>query len=128
MKVTLLKEDKKFITLDEAPIVRRLIASMKEDESTPEEYITYAINAACDCPSGIDIMKASAKIYKNNRVWNAYSDNSGNIDIWIKATAYINGDEFVIIGAYLSDIWQISGDNAKEIASRMYIRRFKEVD
>lgn len=128
MKVTLLKEDKKLITLEEAPIVREIIAYMKEDESTPTDYVEYAINAAYDNRAyGVEILKASAKIAKNCRAYNAYSDHSETLDIWINATAYVNGDEFIMIGAYLSDIWQITSDNAQEIASHMYIRKFKEV-
>ena len=49
------------------------------------------------------------------------------VDIWIEATAYVNDNEFIIIGAYLSDIWQITGNNNLEISSNMYIRKFKEV-
>ena len=78
MKVKLEKEDKKYITLAQAPIVRDIISDMKEDE-----------------------------IAKNNRVWNALNEHSGDFDVWIDATAYVScadGYEFIIIGAYLSDI------------------------
>ena len=128
MKVRLEKEDKRYITLEEAPIAREIIASMKEDESTVEEYAEMAIQAVYNGNAwGIETIKSSAKITKNCRAWNVYSNNSSDLDIWIKATAYVNDDEFIMIGAYLSDIWQISGDNKKEIASYMYIRRFKEI-
>ena len=58
---------------------------------------------------------------------NAFTENSGCLDVWIEATALVNGNEFIIIGAYLSDIWMITGYNNEEIASHMYIRRFKEI-
>lgn len=128
MKVTLLKEDKKYITLADAPIVRQIITDMKEDESTAADYAEYAINAAYNLKAyGVEILKASAKIAKNARAWNVYNDHSETIDIWIDATAYVNDNEFIMIGAYLSDIWQITCENCKELASNMYIRRFKEV-
>jgi len=127
MKVALLKEDKKLITLADAPIVRQIIADMKEDEFTPSDYADMAIRAAYDGDAyGIEVLKASAKISTNCRAWNALTENSGYLDVWIEATAYVNGDEFIMIGAYLSDIWQITSDNRKDIASQMYIRRFKE--
>ena len=127
MKVTLLKEDKKLITLADAPIVRQIIADMKEDTSTVEEYAELAVRAAYDGNAyGIEVLKASAKISTNCRVMNAFTQNSGNLDVWIDATAYVNGNEFIMIGAYLSDIWQITGHNNEEIASQMYIRKFKE--
>lgn len=128
MKVTLLKEDKRFITLADAPVVREIITDMKEDESTPADYAKYAIDAAYNLKAyGVEVLKASAKIAKNARAWNAYNDHSETLDIWIDATAYVNGNEFIIIGAYLSDIWQITSDNALEIASQTYIRKFKEI-
>ena len=128
MKVRLEKEDKKYITLEEAPIAREIIASMKEDESTVEEYAEMAIRAAYDGNAwNIDTMRATAKIAKNNRAWNEFSNNSGCLDIYIKATAHVNQDEFIMIGAYLSDIWKITGYNNEEIVSHMYIRRFKEI-
>lgn len=127
MKVRLEKEDKKYITLAEAPIVREIIVDMKEDEETAAGWAKYAISAAYNGYTyNVEVMKASAKIAKNARVWNAYNDHSKKLDVWIDATAYVNCDEFIIIGAYLTDIWQISSDNYKEIASHMYIRRFKE--
>lgn len=128
MKVTLLKEDKKYISLEEAPIVREIISSMKEDTSTAEEYAEMAIRAIYDDNAwNIDIIRATAKIFKNHEIWNELSNNSGCIDIWIEATTYVNDDEFIMIGAYLSDIWKITERNNKEIASKMYIRKFKEV-
>ena len=48
MKVTLLKEDKKLITMADAPIVRQIIADMKEDEFSPADYADIAIRVAYD--------------------------------------------------------------------------------
>ena len=128
MKVRFEKEDKKHITIAEAPLVREIINDMKEDESTPVDYVQYAIQAAYNCGAyNIEVLKSTAKIAKNARAWNVISDHSEKFDIWIDATAHVNGDEFIIIDAYLSDIWQITPDNALEIASHMYIRKFQEV-
>ena len=126
MKVKLTQEYKKYITVAEMPTVREIISDMKEDLSTVEEYAEMAIQAAYDGIAYSEILKASASIAKNQRAWNAYSDHSETLDVWIEATAYVNGNEFIMIGAYLTDIWQIGSDNRKEIASHMYIRRFKE--
>ena len=68
MKVALLKEDKKYITLADAPVVREIITDMKEDESTPADYAKYAIDAAYNLKAyGVEVLKASAKIAKNAR-------------------------------------------------------------
>lgn len=132
MKVRLEKESKKYITLAQAPIVREIIADMKEDEETAADWVKYAIAAPYNhMEYSVEVLKASAKIAKNNRAWNALNEHSEDLDVWIDATAYVScadGYEFIIIGAYLSDIWQITSDNALEIATHMYIRRFKEVE
>jgi len=105
-----------------------IIADMKDDEYTAKEYAEMAIAAVYDGNAwGIDIMRSMAKISKNRRAWNIYSGNSRDFDIWIEATASVGIDEFIIIGAYLSDIWQITGSNDEELVSHMYIRKFKEV-
>lgn len=133
MKVRLEKEDKKYITIAQAPLAREIIANMKEDESKPEEYAEMAIKAAYGntLVFNVEVLKATAKIVKNARAWNLYNDHSEDLDIWVESTAYVSlsdSYECIIIGAYLSDIWQITEDNKKEIASYMYIRRFKEMD
>ena len=128
MKVRLEKEDKKYITLEEAPVVRDIIAYTKEDTTTVEEYAEMAIRAAYNGKAyDIEVMKVSARIAKNARAWNAYNDHSETIDVWVDATAYVNDSEFIIIGAYLSDIWQITGRDDQEVVSYMYVRKFKEV-
>lgn len=108
MKVRLDKEDKKYITLDEAPIVREIIADMKEDENTASDWAKYAIAAPYNHREySVEILKASAKIAKNNRACNSLNKHSGDLDVWIEATAYVScadGYEFIMIGAYLSDI------------------------
>ena len=81
MRVKFEKESKKYITLEEAPIVREIIAYMKEDENTAKEYAEMAIRVAYDGDTwNIDTMIATAKISKNGRAWNAFSDNSGYLD------------------------------------------------
>ena len=125
MKVTMDKDSRKVITLEEAPIVKRIINEMKEDESTAAEYITYAINAA-NKGSIIKVYEATATIAKNRRASNCYGENTWDIDIWIHGTAQTyNG--FIIIGAYLSDIWSLTSENHEFIAqNHFYVRWFAE--
>ena len=128
MKVKLTQEFKKEITVAMMPTVREVIAYMKEDDGTVEGYAEIAINAAYDGRAfNIKIFEASAEIAGNRNVLNLYNDHSADLDIWIDVIAYVNCEEFIKLGAYLSDIWQIDNSNKKEIASHMYIRRFKEI-
>ena len=46
------------------------------------------------------------------------------LDIWLTVYAFDPFDGFYNIGVYLSDIWQLSGENADEIKSHMYIEEY----
>jgi hypothetical protein len=69
MKVTLLKEDKRLITLADVPIVCQIISDVKEDEYTAEKYAEMAIRVAYNSNAyGIEVLKASTQISTNCRV------------------------------------------------------------
>lgn len=122
MKVKFTKEEKKFITVAQMPAVNQIIKDMKEYPLS-EDTQTIA-RVASGVNSTFEILKAEARIAKNCRVWNAFSDESENLDIWIEVYAFNNYDGFYEIGIYLSDVWQITGDNGDEIRSHMYINEY----
>lgn len=131
MKVTLENDFKRYVTLEEAPIVRRIIQNMKEEGGDVKEWAALAVNLAAgwgECCK--TVFEAKATIAKNARVKNYYDEDSRDFDIWINCTAEATNG-FYIIGAYLSDIWSIGSriedEINKEILSHMYIRVFKEV-
>lgn len=123
MKVIINNESKRQLLVSDLPEAKAIVKSMKEDdEYTPAQYLTMAINCI-----GFGwthtVYEATARITKNCHVWNAFSETSGEIDIWIEGVAKTSSG-FVEIGAYLTDIWAITGDNADEIADRMWTRRY----
>jgi len=131
MKVSITKESKKILTLDEASAARKMILDLKEDPCLTD-YAEMAVafasrtNHSNDCCK--KILEVSARIAKNCTVWNYYHDDSRDLDVWVEITARTNNGCFYMIGAYLSDIWTIGPeDQDREIASRMYIRKFVEV-
>lgn len=126
MKLKITKKSKELITLAEVPTVRKLTKQMKEDTSTVEDYTKQAVNVAYDNAAYIEILTASAEIVKNECIWDVYFQGSRSFDIWIEAKAFVNGEEFCIVGANLSDIWSLTADNQEEIFSRMYVKYFKE--
>lgn len=127
MKVKLTDEMKKYITVAEMPAVRKVIEAEKEnDEWTAQEWAKMAADIVRPY-SSVKVLEASAEIAKNCRVWDAYADGSADFDVWIRFTALVNDDSFVMGGAYMSDLWAASSDNRDETISHMYIRRFKEV-
>ena len=114
------KEDKKFITAYDVEKSRDIIRDMKEDESTPADYLKTAVK----CLQGVyhaDIIQAEAKTACNRRVYDAYSAGSGDLDIYVdglaKVETYESGPAYVEIGAYLSDIWQLTGDQDADMTT-----------
>lgn len=128
MKVNLTAEMKKFITVAEMPAVKKVMQYEKEnDEWTVQEWAKMAARLVFD-DNGAKVIEATARIAKNQRVWNAFDEETRDIDVWIEFTAFSEyRSSFIIAGVYLTDLWQLTKDNADEIKSHMYIRRFEEV-
>ena len=129
MKVTFGKDCKKWMTVEQYEVAKTIIRDMKDDESTPAEYAVYAVNAigkAFDIGSCTKVFECTATIAGNRRIWNQFGDDTGTLDIWLEGTAR-TWDGFVEFGAYLTDIWSISGDNAVDLAkNHMYYKIFTE--
>ena len=128
MKVNLTAEMKKFITVAEMPAVKKVMQYEKEnDEWIVQEWAKMAARLVFD-DNGAKVIEATARIAKNPRVWDAFDEETRDIDVWIEFTAFSEyRSSFIIAGVYLTDLWQLTKDNADEIKSHMYIRRFEEV-
>ena len=125
MKISITEESKKYLTVEEYEIAKRIVKEFKATES--EELQDYARQAVCIVDGSVhEVFKVSASIARNNRAYNALAADTGMLDVWFDITASTQNG-FVIIGAYLSDLWQATGENNEEIASRMYVRKFAEV-
>ena len=123
MKIKFEAEQKKYITVSELPAVKRLIAEMKSENFRFEAEIAARIATGENVN---EILKIEAEIAHNNRVYNRYDDESGTLDIWFTIYAFNSYSGFYTIGAYLSDLWESTGDNADELRGHMYIREFTE--
>lgn len=124
MKVTLPKDYKKSMTIAQLEAAKAMIADEKDDAETASGWAEYAVREALkDTDDYLDrVIEASAKISGNCRVWNAYNLESEHLDIWIEATAR-TGNGFIIVGAYLTDIWQ---SGAVDYKGQMWVRYFPE--
>lgn len=127
MRVKLEENYKDFYTVTEYEQAKAVIEAEKEDEESVKGWAEYAVHEALKGTKDylIEVLKAEAHTAKNRRAWNAYGfdDNTGCMDVWIKATAQ-TCDGFIVVGAYLSDIWQ---HGAVEYKHEMFIRYYKEV-
>lgn len=127
MKVKFTDTMKNIVTVAEMPAVRKVIEAEKNDECTATDLARVAARLVFDDNAAM-IIEANARIAKNQRVWDAFDEETRDIDVWIEFTAFSEyRSSFIIAGVYLTDLWQLTKDNADEIKSHMYIRRFKEV-
>lgn len=128
MKIKITPEMKKILTVAEMPTVRKIIADFKEcDKESFQSDIRTAVILASGENASFEILKAEAEIAKNCRAGDFFGNGEAeNIDIWLTIYAYHNCYGFYDIGVYLSDLWQLGGDNKEEIKSHMYINKFTE--
>ena len=128
MKVSITKDSKRVVTLDEADEAMGIIVQMKEDEYSAADYIKMAANVWLresewhDAVS--EVLKASAEISKNARAWNAFSKASGQLDVWLTGIVE-TWDGFLKIECYLTDVWNIGADGFNEqFPSLVYARYY----
>ena len=127
MKVKFTDTMKDIVTVAEMPAVKKVMRCANEDECTATDLARVAARLVFDDNAAM-IIEAKARIAKNQRVWDAFDEETRDIDVWIEFTAFSEyRSSFIIAGVYLTDLWQLTTDNADEIKSHMYIRRFKEV-
>lgn len=127
MKVTFTKEARSWVTIEDAPIVKRIIAEFSKDPTPVREYAEMAARIAGKS-NGVRVIECAAEIAGNSRVWNYYGDDTKMFDVWVTFTAMADNCKFIMGGAYLSDIFQIgSEENNSRIRQWMYVREFVEV-
>jgi len=133
MKVNITKETKKAIYAYQIDAAKAVCDSLKEDDFKPSDYALMAANfiaSFCDDFCVMRIIEADAHIMPNcNCEYNAFCDDSENLDVWIDFIADGGSYGFMRGGAYLSDIWQIGPDeNRVTLRRRMYARIAKYTD
>lgn len=125
MIVVYTDRSKDIITLSEKPIADGIIEELSD--YSIEADMQMIVRTAVGTNDTFEILKFTAEIAKNSRIWNAYGANDGetkNLDVWMELYAYNKFVGFYEIGCYLTDIWQITGDNSEEIRNHFYINKF----
>lgn len=124
MKITLPKNYRSYFTLDDLEAAKSVIQFEKEyDEDSAAGWGEYAAREALKGTDDYlaEVIQAKAEIAKNNRIYNAYNDTSGYMDVWIDGIARTKNG-FIEFGAYLTDIWQTGAIDYKQ---HMFIVRYK---
>lgn len=124
MKVRLEKDYKRFYTIEDLERAKMVISYEKEDGETAKGWAEYAVREALKGKNDwlSEIITADAQTAKNCRAWNAYGDDTQDMDVWLNIVAR-TAFGFITVGAYLSDIWQTG---AVEYKNHEYIRYFTE--
>ena len=139
MKVQITAEAKKWLTLAEAPIARKMVMDMKDPENGCESAAELAMRAArayrshfenhgqkCEMGYPVRVLEAKAEIAGNQRVRDYYTENSGRLDVWVSGMVLFDCG-VLKIGSYLSDIWALGPDEAADnLVAHSYIREFVE--
>lgn len=123
MRVTVSKEIEKHLTVSEMPTVNEIIKSMKEDESTAEDYARMAMNSF-GYNAKFEIYRATATIAKNQRANDVFFEGSNDLDVWIEFLAFDSHYGAFDSGVYLSDLWGLTEENQRELRGKMYLNAF----
>ena len=123
MKVKLEKDYKKYYTMLDVDRAKLVIQFEKEDDETAAGWAEYAVREALQDSMEYcnEIIRASAETSRNHRIWDAYGEGTGSMDVYITALAKTS-EGFIEIGAYLSDIWQSGAEPYKH---QMYISQYR---
>lgn len=125
MKVALPKDYRKTFTLEELDTARKIIRDMKDDDFTATQYAEVAVSHWLWKRDDVEdeVIRASAEIAKNCRVWDAYGEGTECMDVWVESLTKTHYG-YLELGAYLTDIWNIGGD--VDYTEHMYTRYFTE--
>jgi hypothetical protein len=122
MKVKIIKRSKEVLRMSDTEAIKEVRDCVSEDKLS--DYTQMIAQVASGKSDVFEILKADAEISRNCRVWNAYGNNSKDLDIWVEIYAYNSFAGFYEIGCYMTDIWNYYSDIADEIRSHMFILEF----
>ena len=137
MKIRIKKEDRQWMTLNEAAEARKFMEDLKEEDAA--ELIMIAahtwevknydiIRGSCGCRGlGEEVLKVEAGFARNDRLdYNGQhiSKSEKKLDVWIEGTVAMQWG-FLEISAYLSDIWAVGDEDTRNsLVNHSYARAF----
>lgn len=128
MKVSIPFTMRGVLTVAEMPIAKDIIKNMREDNNF-DQYALSAARVASGENDNFVILNQTAQIAKNDRVQDYYSDNSGNLDIWLEFLAFSYFSGCYLVGVYLSTVYQITGQPSdRDLKQHMFIREYLPKD
>lgn len=131
VKIRLTENSKRIINMIEKPIVDEMIKAIQHDGTDESIGDPYMLGIAMSCiitkyGCNWNFYDIQAEIAKNRRIYNYYTENSADFDVWISFKAFDEYAGFFIVHCYLSDIFSVSDENKSEIRQHMYVREYTE--
>lgn len=122
MKVKFSKEECKHFFVSEVSEIRAIQNDCKEIDIYDIAHSAMSVI----CPrEHFRIFEPTAVIARNSRVSNYFTENSGNIDVWIEFVAFDSLAGCYECGVYLTDVYNIYADIDKnEFEGNMFIRHY----
>lgn len=101
-------------------LVPVLLENLKNDDGKID--LTWEAEALANLFGCSDVIEAKAQVARYYRTWESFGETE-DLDVWVEVTArdasrYAR--KYAELGAYLTDIWAIAGDNRDEIRSRCF--------
>lgn len=131
VKIRLTENSKRIINMMEKPIVDEMIKTIQRDGTDGSIGDPFMLGIAMSCITSYNgdwkFYDIEAEIAKNRRIYNYYTENSADFDIWISFKAFDEYSGFYIVHCYLSDIFSVSEENKQEIRKQMYVREYAEM-
>ena len=126
MKISL-NECKSYMSVDLFNVAKGIAKTIEKENGKENFHDECNIVARCFGMYSPEILKVTANVCGNVRVWNVYGDESQHIDIWIEMLVFDDYNKFAKIGFYLSDAWQVNGDNNDYIKEHCYSEIYKRM-
>ena len=127
MKVKITQDTKKCFYMSETHCIETVEEALKKSNGVTKDELETLANFICKPGSIAKVYESSAEYCKNIRIFDRYGEGSEHADVWVNAIIYDGWKHFYKAGAYLSDIWEITGHSDEHLKAHMFIRDFAEV-
>jgi hypothetical protein len=128
MKVQITPKAKEILSVSEMPAARQIVKDFQEDEDL-DRYISSVARIVCGYNESFEVLRSSAEIAKNCRIRDYYGDNTADLDVWVYGLAFNWFYGLIEIGAYISDVFSITGTaEDKDILNHIYFREYRPAE
>lgn len=125
-KISLPKDARDIFTLTMIDQSKRLAAQLAANNDSGKLDLTWEAEHLASYAtqrSGVEIISARAEFAPNSTI--EYNEETGYMDVWLDLVV-ADYDGFWRVRGYLTDVWQIHGNDDRELAQYMAIHHYIE--